>query len=67
MERHSYRLYIAEGLRVISESAAKRVQGNYLAMRWQEAMRPAPPEKPAEVVALEIIHGAGLHYREVDA
>ena len=67
MERHSYRVYIAEGLRVISESAARQVQGNYLARKWQEPTRPAPPEKPADVVALEIIHGAGLHYREVDA
>lgn len=62
-EAYSHRLYIAEGLRVISENTARRVGGNYLSRAWQQPRSAPRPEKPADVVAVEIINGAGLTFK----
>lgn len=65
-EAYRYRCYIAEGLRVVSENAAKLAGGSYLARAWDEAPRPAGPEKPADAVAADIVADLGLTFRGID-
>lgn len=62
-EAHSFRVYAAEGLRVLTESAARLCRGRYLKRSWGEIGMPAKPEKPADQVAVDIVSGAGLTFR----
>jgi hypothetical protein len=65
-EVYRYRSYTAEGLRVVSENTAKLVGGSYLVRAWDEAPKPAGPEKPADAVAADIVAGLGLTFRGID-
>lgn len=58
-ERHSYRAYIAETLRLQGE-------GKYLQKRWLDIVgeqQPAAPERSGDEIALDVIRRAGLKIR----
>ena len=62
-EAYSFRVYTAEGLRVLTESAARLCKGRYLKRSWGEIGENEVPEKPADQVAADIVSGAGLRFR----
>lgn len=60
-EEDSYKLYIAETLRCISESTAKYGGGQFVTAKWANIadQKPQKEWKPGKIAA-DIIKGAGL-------
>lgn len=65
-ETRSWRQYMAEAARCMSESTARLAGGKYLKARWGAPQERKPPEKTPEEIALRIVRNAGLVYRGDD-
>lgn len=57
----AWKLFVAEGVRMISESAAKFAGGPYMKVKWSDIAnkKQEKEQKPGEIAA-SIIKGAGL-------
>lgn len=57
----AYRAYMSEGLRMISETTAKRYGGSYLAVKLDDIMHPKPKdERTGEEIAAELFSRMGI-------
>jgi len=56
--RDAWRIYIAEGIRTISESSAKFFGGPYITAKWLDIINPQPEEtRTAEEVIDHVLRG----------
>lgn len=48
----AWKLFVAEGVRMISESSAKYAGGPYMALKWADVLNPKPVETrtPEQVI-----------------
>ncbi len=60
-ERDAWRLYMAESMRLISESTAKFAGGPYMTAKWADIinLKDEKQREPGEIAA-EVIKNAGL-------
>lgn len=64
-EDATYRVYVTDTLRLLSENTAKASGGARVTKRWWEVIhRPAPDSRTGAQIVRDIIAGAGLEVRK---
>ena len=60
----AYRIYVSEGLRILTENTAKMVQGTYLTVNFHDIINPKPKdERSGAEIASDVLKRAGIEVR----
>ncbi len=57
----AYRIFVSEGLRILTENTAKMVQGAYLTVNYLDIIDPKPKdERSGAEIASDVLKRAGI-------
>ena len=60
----AYRIFVSEGLRMLTENTAKMVQGAYLTVNFLDIINPKPKdERSGAEIASDVLTRAGIEVR----
>ena len=60
----AYRIFVSEGLRILTENTAKMVQGAYLTVNFLDIIDPKPKdERSGAEIASDVLTRAGIEVR----
>lgn len=60
----AYRIFVSEGLRILTENTAKMAQGAYLIVNFLDIINPKPKdERSGAEIASDVLKRAGIEVR----
>lgn len=60
----AYRIFVSEGLRILTENTAKMTQGAYLTVNFLDIINPKPKdERSGAEIASDVLTRAGIEVR----